>query len=176
MRAKWTDDESSEDDLERDLRSPVMGKANGRDEDDDDDEVGEEATNDFMARKAEYLAGKETTFNVLRTMIRRFHFLPGVGARKNILPDNDETVNKVMVEVIRELEVFWTTRKHWRTFKLGMGVGAHATPAAVWAETGLFHVSAYAQRLMDATVGSTDVERMHCLNGRIRTPPRNLLG
>ena len=50
------------------------------------------------------------------------------------------------------------------------------SPGTIWRNSSHLTLRAFAARLVDACVGSCDVERIHALNGRIRTKARNRLG
>lgn len=117
---------------------------------------------------------KEQTYRVILMMVRRFQPKIGAPARSQILAEDHTEVVEVMKLVKEQLERFWTDSTLWRTFDES---SEHAiSPGAYWRESTLTAVRPYAQRLMDACVGSTDVERLHWRAGRIRTKARNLIG
>jgi hypothetical protein len=117
---------------------------------------------------------KEQTYRVVRTMIRRFQPKIGAPARSQVLSEDDPEVLEVMTLAKDQLDRFWTDPTLWRTFDEANENAM--SPGAYWRESTLTAIRPYAQRLMDACVGSADVERLHWRAGRTRTKSRNLIG
>lgn len=132
------------------------------------------ATNDAHERDSEYLAAKEQLLAVVEIMVRRFPPIVGRPARDEILGENDPSVRTTMEKVRAELDVYFSTPTMWKIWS--PETEFCLSPAAVFRELNLPFLKPYAMRLLDASVGSPDIERLHWRSGRTRTKTRNLLG
>ena len=133
----------------------------------------QEVTEDDAVK--EYFALKDSLKDVLRDMIRRFPHQVGARARDEVLSADHPDVQKILTNALREWDK-WIQQVGGGLKYEDEEPSTRQSPGQYWRSSSYLYLRAYAGRIVDACVGSTDVERIHNLQGRIRTKVRNRLG
>jgi len=132
-----------------------------------------EGNNDDL-RESEYFRLREAVERVFMVMARRFPPRLGAAARETVLPATDADVRKDVSDAMDQFDEWRAdARKHARKYTPGDSPGL---PSGYWEVSALTKLRGFAARLVDACVGSTDIERLHAVLGMHRTKRRNRMG
>jgi len=132
--------------------------------------------NDPSEKVTEYFNLRSAFQRVVKQMVRRFPPELGSEARPQPLAEDDERVRKQVKACMLEIDQWADDSDNCREFDADGFEKCPFLPSSTWTASRYFAMRAYCARLVDACVGSTDIERLHALQGQHRTKRRNRLG
>jgi len=124
----------------------------------------------------EYCNLRDAFERVVTTMVRRFP--PELGAEARAVPLLLEApeLKRQVAKCMREMDTWLAEPEKAIIFDAEEFERAPSLPSKFWTRSALTSIRAYCARLVDACVGSTDIERVHAMQGMHRTKRRNRMG